>query len=175
MNKLKDIIYDKNDLLIALVILLFAALVIYQKIDVIMDYPATMSIASATENEEGTKPAAQEDEGAAPGTNSGANDEESASDDRQDVEYSGSTGNDDQNEDSEESPSPSKKDVTLTIEYGATGSSIAQSLVDEGLLESRQDFYDAVNKAGADTKLQAGTFTIPAGSTADEIISIITE
>ncbi len=39
MKGLKDFIYDKNDILIALVILILAALLIIWRMDVIMAYP----------------------------------------------------------------------------------------------------------------------------------------
>ena len=42
MNKIKDFIYDKNDLLIALLILVIASLVIISRIEIIMAYPSTL-------------------------------------------------------------------------------------------------------------------------------------
>lgn len=43
MKGLKDFIYDKNDILIALVILILAALLIIWRMDVIMAYPETLA------------------------------------------------------------------------------------------------------------------------------------
>ena len=51
MNKLKDIFYDKNDILVAVVILIIAALVILWRVDAIMAYPQTL-VASAAGNED---------------------------------------------------------------------------------------------------------------------------
>ena len=42
MNKLKDIFYDKNDILVALIILAIAAVIIFWRVDVIMAYPETL-------------------------------------------------------------------------------------------------------------------------------------
>ena len=39
MEKIKDFIYDKNDILVALLVLVFAALLIWWRMDVIMEYP----------------------------------------------------------------------------------------------------------------------------------------
>jgi hypothetical protein len=42
MNKLKDFLYNKNDIIVAVIILLTAAAVIYFRIAAIMDYPSTL-------------------------------------------------------------------------------------------------------------------------------------
>jgi len=41
MKSIKDIIYDKSDIAVALIILLIAAAIIFNRIDAIMDYPST--------------------------------------------------------------------------------------------------------------------------------------
>ena len=43
MKALKDFFYDKNDIIIALAILLIAALLIVWRMEVIMDYPQTLA------------------------------------------------------------------------------------------------------------------------------------
>ena len=43
MKAFKDFLYDKNDILIALVILLIAGLLIVWRMEVIMDYPQTLA------------------------------------------------------------------------------------------------------------------------------------
>ena len=43
MKSLKDFIYDKNDIIIALVILILAALLIVWRMDAIMEYPQTLA------------------------------------------------------------------------------------------------------------------------------------
>jgi len=45
MKTLKDIIYDKSDIAVALLILLIAAAVIFNRVDAIMDYPSTFGSA----------------------------------------------------------------------------------------------------------------------------------
>ena len=39
MNKIKDIIYNKSDILIALLILAIAALIIFWRLSIILEYP----------------------------------------------------------------------------------------------------------------------------------------
>lgn len=43
MDKLKDFFYNKNDIIVAVIILLVAAFVIYSRIGAIMNYPETIS------------------------------------------------------------------------------------------------------------------------------------
>ena len=48
MKSLKDFIYDKNDIIIALVILILAALLIVWRMDAIMEYPQTLAQQTGT-------------------------------------------------------------------------------------------------------------------------------
>ena len=43
MNRIKDFFYNKNDIIIVLVILAVAGLLIYNRIGAIMDYPAKLA------------------------------------------------------------------------------------------------------------------------------------
>lgn len=175
---IKDIIYDKNDLLIAVIILAVAAFVINDRLDVVMNYPEYL----AAQEQSNLPVDAQPDSDA-------ADKAEDPSGESPDTPADDTQENPGQGEDSgkpatpvqpanptpDQPVAPGNSDlVSIYIEYGSTGSQIAQLLVDSGLLKSKEEFYDAVNAAGADTKLQAGSFKIPANATPDKIISIIT-
>ena len=43
MNKIKDFFYNKNDIIIVLIILVVAGMIIYTRINAIMDYPETFA------------------------------------------------------------------------------------------------------------------------------------
>lgn len=47
MRKLKDFFYDKNDIIIVLIILAVAAFIIYTRIEIIMEYPEELAAKSA--------------------------------------------------------------------------------------------------------------------------------
>ncbi|MGN0702739.1 MAG: hypothetical protein ACI4KL_06165 [Lentihominibacter sp.] len=47
MNRLKDFFYNKNDIIIVLVILVLAGLLIWNRIGAIVDYPAKLAEQSA--------------------------------------------------------------------------------------------------------------------------------
>jgi hypothetical protein len=51
MDKIRDFFYNKNDVVVALLILLIAATVIYFRVNAIMDYPSVM----AAEQEKATQ------------------------------------------------------------------------------------------------------------------------
>lgn len=60
MKKLKDFFYNKNDIIIVLIILAVAALIIYTRIGAIMDYPAKLAKqAAATAETTTTEPTAE--------------------------------------------------------------------------------------------------------------------
>lgn len=48
MNKIKDFFYDKNDIIIVLIILALAAFIIYSRIGIIMDYPEKLADKNTT-------------------------------------------------------------------------------------------------------------------------------
>lgn len=166
MNKLKDIFYDKSDILVALIIVCVAAFVIIGRIDAIIAYPSTRTAevnAPAGESSDLPDTAPQND---LPG------DPINPSDDSMDPPLSTDGENTDENQPASDSQGSS---LSVTIDYGATGEKIADLLIKANLMDSRQQFYDAVSKAGADTKLQAGTFIIPANATPEEVVRIITK
>lgn len=176
MNKIKDFIYDKNDLLVALLIIALATMIIAFRVDVIMAYPSSGNVA--------TDPPVTEDQpSGSDDTSMGGSLPDSDGDENPDGELPSDgeiPGEDDPDTDDpiEEKPpvNPSEGEglVSIYIKSGSTGSDIAKLLVEAGLVKTKDDFYDAVQKAGADTKLQAGNFKVPSNSTPEEIVKIIT-
>lgn len=64
---------------------------------------------------------------------------------------------------------------TITIASGSTAKSIANSLKSQGIISDTNTFLNSLVASGKETKLKAGTFTIPEGSSNDQIISILTK
>ena len=52
MNKLKDFIYNKNDIIVVLVIMLAAAFIIYDRMEAIMENPDTVAAQTAMQEAE---------------------------------------------------------------------------------------------------------------------------
>ena len=187
MNKIKDFIYDKNDLLIALAIVVLAGFVIGDRIGAIMDYPSMLT-AQAAEQPAVILP---EDPGGGTGTDDPFGEgegSEGAGTTGEGSEGTGTTGEGSEGTGTEGAGTeggsggvagqtagePTVQQVSIFIEYGSAGSQIAQLLVDAGLISEPAVFYQAVEAAGADTKLQAGSFKIPSNATPEEIVRIIT-
>ena len=148
MKKIKDFLYNINDIVIALVIVALAALLIISRINVLMDYSTVAEASSSTEVATSDDGGNGEDSGDGEASGEGEGGEVSA-----DGSYPHS----------------------LYIAYGESTDSIGQSLVNLGLFSSVEEFNTAVDAAGAATKLQAGTFTIPQNATHEEVIEILTK
>lgn len=72
---------------------------------------------------------------------------------------------------------PESKPVIRNVDIapGSSSSSIAKALEKQGLVKSASDFLNVLTASGKETKLKAGTFAIPEGSTDEKIIEILTK
>lgn len=67
------------------------------------------------------------------------------------------------------------KDTSITIPQGSGSDQIAAILFDGGAIESKEIFLNKVKEKNLETKLKAGTFNIPSGSTVDDVINIVSK
>jgi hypothetical protein len=168
MKKLKDIYYDLNDIMVAVIIVAIAALVIVTNIDSILNYPS--GIATEIQTPEKQTPTTYAEN--PPITNEGGADTTSGQGTTDAAVGGGTatgggvTGNTGTGE---------VVNYSVYINPGETGDQIADKMIGVGLFKDRQQFHDAVAAAGADGKLRAGNFIIPSDSTPAEVISIITQ
>lgn len=173
MKKCKDLFYNTNDILLALLIICIAGGLIIWRVNVIMDYPETLAKATHTEVT-ATDTAVPEPENAGQTTGgTTAQGEEAAS---------GSTQN---NADSTEpasgvislwsSEGTLNKDVTVTVP-GGSAIDAAEALIDAGLFNSYADFTAVCGSIGRDpTMIKATTFTFVAGATQEDIATQVTD
>lgn len=185
MNKLKDFFYNHNDIAIACVIVIIAAFVIVTRVDILMDYPAKAA-ADAIAKAEAELPSDPDipvgelrDPELDPGVDLGGDDPVEGNDPVQDEPEPPVTDEPPVDEpeppvDEPEPPVPDNTPVTITIPSGSTGADVAEALLKAGLISDKNDFYTKVVEMEADTKLQAGTFEIPKGSSLEEIVNILT-
>ena len=73
------------------------------------------------------------------------------------------------------SASTSSGERNITIAAGSSASSIASSLKTQGLISDSQAFLNKIVEMKKETKLKAGSFTIPAGASMEQIINILTK
>ncbi|MGI6752258.1 MAG: hypothetical protein ACOX4U_06525 [Anaerovoracaceae bacterium] len=165
MGKIKDIIYDKNDILIAFIIISIAALIIYSRIVVIMDYPAVLA-AEADANAHNAEQYYDDGED---------EDEDDPSIQMRDEDFN--------DEDSSKSKNPSNEEIAdtgqapkgilLEIPIGANMNQIGQIFVDAGLAYDVDEFLDAVVEAGVETKIKAGSFNFPSDTTLKQAVVLV--
>ena len=165
--KIKDFIYDFNDILVALLILAVAFGVITWRVADIMAYPEYLAKQESTfvaqKNEETELDLSDVD------LTPDDTVVENINTDIEDVTVSETT----EETEAAQTPAAATGETKITIPSGTPASKIADILYDAGLVTSTSDFLSTLTAQKADTKLKAGTFTIPAGSTMEEIIAIL--
>ncbi|MCT4592998.1 MAG: hypothetical protein N4A57_01790 [Anaeromicrobium sp.] len=70
-------------------------------------------------------------------------------------------------------PKPVSKDVKITIPSGSPGVKIANILKNSGLIKDSSDFVKRVSELKMDSKLKSGTYTINTSHSIDDMIYII--
>jgi len=195
LKRIKDFIYDHNDLVVALLIILVAASVIYGRMNVILDYPAKVS---AMSEEAGKTATGKVDD---PGTdvtpvdpNAGTADPNAGTDPGTDVDPNTGTddpngggttpGGDDPNGGETNpdpvTPTPEITYVNFTVADGQYKSweQLAKGLQSAGILEDYWPLYkrvlDRVNIDGIESyTFYVGTYRIPKGADVDAIIDVL--
>lgn len=150
MKKIKDFFYDKNDILVAVIILAIAALVVTWRVDVIMEYPS-MIIAQAGEHENEDGPVI----GLPPETTDSAITSGDAIDNPID------------------SGSDEVDICAVYVNYGEALEVVGANCVTAGLVGSVDEFMNLVNARGAASSIQAGQHYIPSNVTPDELIDYL--
>ena len=160
MKKFKDFLYDKNDILIALLILVAAASLILWRMDVIMAYPQTVFSS-------GGDSAAQLEAGGDGDSQSGYS---------QNTDGGQSTGENDPSGDEENQGSAAlfaDGKLTRDVEVNVTGTSATAAvncLVDAGLFEDYAEYQQICADTGLNhEKVSAGTMLFEKGSTKKDI------
>jgi hypothetical protein len=176
---MRDFFYNKSDVLIAILIILIAAFVIYTRVGVIMDYPSKAAGGEGT----GYLPGIQDVLTGSEDADTDADKDEAAfSEDAPDADVPAdepvTPPSEDVPDETVTPPDPpvppeSTTEVSITVSAGDVGSTIADKLVAAGAITDKAAFLAEVATQHADTKLKQGTFKIPAGSTLSDIVKIL--
>jgi hypothetical protein len=184
---MKNFLYNKSDLFVALVIIVVAVLLIYTRVDAIMGGAAGQELKGTETLPVPIEPAGSDadadsadadstgDAAAAPPEGSADTPDPNAPTDAQ----GDGTGDvpDDATEPPEEEGTDEPADtepVLFTVEVGANTSTIAKNLAAAGLVKSSDAFLKEVTKQKAETKMKAGTFKIKPGSSVSKIVKTLT-
>jgi cytoskeletal protein RodZ len=162
---MRNFLYNKSDILVAVVIVVVAIIIIWSRIDAIMgsdsatkNPPGNTTGQNASDSEE--EPAGTDDNTVQPDDGSVAN------------EGAVETPPAETNEQTTETPAVGTN-VKFKVKSGMSSGEIATALKDAGLVASVEEFNTAMEAQNAETKLRAGTFDIPAGSTPAQIVTIL--
>ena len=185
MNKIKDIIYDKSDILIAILILAIAALIIFWRLGIILQYPKELigtddASTVLTEPEENSDEAANTDAAsentdaanagtdANAGTNAGT--DASANSDATNTDQESQT---ETNEVTTEAKWDGDK-LAADLEVKLTGTTAYEAvmcMVDAGIFKDYEEYQEICGKMGYDhEKMRAGVFNFAKGTTKEDII-----
>ena len=175
MEKFKDFLYDKNDVIIAFAILLVAALIIIWRMNVILDYPQTL-----IDNMDATT---QTDDSASTSDDSNAiTDDQASGLDSGDSTDANATGDGTDSTDATDSASTStelwvngalSRDVNVDV-TGNTASAAIQCLIDAGLFTDYAEYQSTCDTLGIDDeKVSGGSFTFKSGSTKSDIAKAV--
>lgn len=158
-EKIKDLIYDSVDYIIMISIIVGVVFIIGWRLDILfakdaLDMPPNgdkiVEIERPVEDPEDDEEVDQESEK------------------EEDPEETG------ENEEVVTAPKPAEP-VKINIPAGSLPSKIGSILEENGLISNRADFIQKAVSLKLDTKLKSGTFTIPADSSIEEILDIITK
>ena len=153
MNKLKDFFYNKNDILIALIILAVAAFVILWRVDAILSYPETLVANAGTQVDNQLPPDVSNDEA---------------------LTGSGITTDPDTTTDSAVQPPQQEVEICgIYVNYGESLDVVAQNCVAAGLIGSTEEFMTVVNQLDAAQKIQAGQHHIPSNVTPEQLVEYL--
>lgn len=179
MNKFKDFLYDKSDILIALAILLIAALVIAWRLGAIVEYPKEIIDENNNSTEYNTDTPVEENN--SENANEGASEENSTEAPADQPAPEGESENTTPPENTQEetpvqdalwsSEGLLTKDVTVSWS-GGSASALIQCAVDAGLFESYEEYETICLNQGITDPEQVpvwGTSTFKAGSSKADI------
>lgn len=163
MHKIKDFLYNWNDILVVLVIVILAGLLIYWRTDSIMNYPKTLASAiSSSALPSDTETPASAETPTAPSsseTESPSTTEPSGS-----AEPSASVWN----------KGKLRASIKVSIEPGSASQAV-QALVEAGLFSSYEDYVHVCEANDIDPgRIQVGSFTFEKGATQADIVNTVT-
>lgn len=157
MNKIKDIIYDKNDIVLAVIILACAALLISWRLNAIIDYPVVLAEQAAAQQEVNNENASKQ----------------AKETEKKETAVKENTKNKTADELWENGVTT--KQIHVTVTAGDLQTAV-ESLVAAGLFESYAEYEKVCNSQGIDPAgLKGATFTINAGATKEDIALLVTQ
>lgn len=170
MERWKDMFYNKNDIFLALVILLVAGFVIFDRVEAIMEYPQALAL----EQEQDASPPAEQDPSAETATTTEAKPVDVPTQEETPDQTQQPAAQQPTQPQPTQPPIQQVSKIQIDIPSGTTEATVGKMLVEKGFISDKSSFIQALEAAGKTGKVQAGKFTIPSDATMDQIIDILT-
>jgi hypothetical protein len=164
---MRNFLYNKSDILIAVIIIVVAAIIIWTRVDAIMGPDKTDGEPSNVSSGEELPPP---DTGP---TDGAITEEPPVGDEAAGAEQPPAEG-DGTEAPPEDEGSLDEEPVEFTVEVGSAASRVADDLESMGLVESADVFLAELTAQNAETKLKAGTFEIAPGTSVADIVKKLT-
>ncbi|MBR2098978.1 MAG: endolytic transglycosylase MltG [Firmicutes bacterium] len=175
MKKIKDLIYDYNDIFVALLIIAVAGAIIFWRVTNIMAYPDY--IAGKTQSQTGEVDFSDVDLTPTNVDDFNENPEDITTEPSEEGqgEQTPADGSQTEGQPAEDPTQTAQTDAegnyVVEIPKGSSALGIARILKAQGIISDIDAFMDKVEEMDAVMKLKYGTYKIPAGSSAEEIIN----
>ena len=177
MKKIKDFIYDFNDVLVALLLVAAAGLVIFWRVQVVMAYPKAFA-ASQQETSGGididfSEIDLHEDEviyipepGVDPAENQTGDETDPSGENTEQTEENQPSGE----TVPEKNPEKAVSYIQIEVKSGMSWNTVGKALEESGLVSSAKEFSARVNERKVGSRLQIGKFELNTSMTLDEVI-----
>jgi hypothetical protein len=162
---MRNFLYNKSDILIAIIIIAAAAIIIWTRVDAIMG--------SDEESSDPAQNVAAEDL-PAPDTETSEGAVDASAEGGETPLPDGETVNPDGSATDGEAPVEGGEPIEFTVEVGSAASTVADDLESSGLIEASDAFLSELTAQNAETKLKAGTFEIVPGTSVSDIVKTLT-
>jgi len=188
LKRIRDFIYDINDIFVALIIVLAAAGIIIWRSTNIMDYPKYMAARSSNmtntadvvindDTQKNVVTPGSDTNTADPGTNTADPGTNTADPGTNTADPGTNTADPGTNTVDPGTETGDVVTASITIEKGFKGgwNRVAEMLISEGLLtaDDKQPFVDKVNELNLATRLQIGTFELTSDMDYEQMIKVL--
>ncbi|MDR1042611.1 MAG: hypothetical protein LBL54_01750 [Clostridiales Family XIII bacterium] len=166
---MRNFLYNKSDILIAIIIIAAAAIIIWTRVDAIMgsDEKDDGATTVGTGEELPTPDAETSDAAVDAPPAGGETDGETPPTDGEVVDP-------DAEDPDGEALVEGDEPIEFTVEVGSAASTVAKDLASAGLVETADAFLSELTAQNAETKLKAGIFEITPGTSVSDIVKKLT-
>ena len=172
MKKIKDLIYDYNDIFVALLIIAVAGAIIFWRVTNIMAYPDYL--AGKDQTQTGEVDFSDVDLTPTNVDDFNENPEDITTEPSEEGQGEQTPADETQTEEpTQTAQTDADGNYVVEIPKGSSALGIARILKAQGIISDEDAFMEKVEELGATMKMKYGTYKIPQGSSAEQIINIL--